>query len=395
MKANITNNKKNTTMRKIVPAAGMLSISAVMLATSTYAWFTMSREVEVQNIQMTATVPEDLQLSLGAIGSSKKGTSLAENTGFLSGTIAADPVTSFDWSNTADISHYYSFGRLIPASSDTGANIFFTPDANGNGQTVKTDAKFYTAANAATAVSESDIGNGTGTLNATSHIKTDGDTWTGTRSTAWNVTNDDGYYIDIPVWLRTSSTSGASVSVKAYVVDKNAITDFGTDTDPTVDGKELYKAVRVAILTNQGAAAAATGGNLLPVADGNGTLTNSDPYTGGTVLDWYTAKQTAAGVTNPSKVWGGAINTVATQGTTTPKYTASPTAYTPGTSVATLAAGEGNKYGTATKIIVRVWLEGEDPDCYNETSGQDWSINLKFENETTKTTPTPGSGTGT
>ena len=33
-----------------------------------YAWFTMSREVEVNNIKMTATVPEDIQISLGTIG---------------------------------------------------------------------------------------------------------------------------------------------------------------------------------------------------------------------------------------------------------------------------------------------------------------------------------------
>ena len=69
MKANIiNNNKKNTTMRKIVPAAGMLSISAVMLATSTYAWFTMNKEVEVTGLQMQATASSGLEISLGAFG---------------------------------------------------------------------------------------------------------------------------------------------------------------------------------------------------------------------------------------------------------------------------------------------------------------------------------------
>ena len=37
----------------------------------------MSRKVEVNNIQMIATTPEDIQISLGAIGGSAEGTSLA------------------------------------------------------------------------------------------------------------------------------------------------------------------------------------------------------------------------------------------------------------------------------------------------------------------------------
>ena len=138
-----------------------------MLATSTYAWFTMSREVEVQNIQMTATTPEDIQISLGTIGSDASAAStdetymLAGSTGILvntNGVVSAPrvdhDVTNYtkstqddlDWSNIADISKYYQFGRLIPASSTDGANVYFTPDAAGVGRTLKAGAKFYQAA---------------------------------------------------------------------------------------------------------------------------------------------------------------------------------------------------------------------------------------------------------
>ena len=61
------NKKKPSAARKLIPAIGMLTVSAMMLSSSTYAWFTMSREVEVQNIQMVATTPEDIQISLGKI----------------------------------------------------------------------------------------------------------------------------------------------------------------------------------------------------------------------------------------------------------------------------------------------------------------------------------------
>lgn len=378
-------NEKKKTNKKLLSAFGMFMLSGAMLGTSTYAWFTMSREVEVKNIQLTATTPEDIQISLGEIDGHNVDISLAKNTGYLKGTTASIPTADFDWSNIVDISHYYSFGKLIPASSDTGASIFFTPDANGIGQTVKTNAKYYTAASKAAATAETEVGgSGTGTLNATAHINT-ATAWSGTNATAWNTTNDDGYYIDIPVWLRTSSTEGAELSVKAYVVDMNNETGFGTDSSGTTTNKELYRAVRVAVLSDTGAAAVATGGNLIPVSDGDGVLgalTNGDKYTGTSILDWYSG--TSSSGTVPSKAWGGAVSAVATQGTASPTYNATPTAYIAGTKVAELAAGSGTAYGNPTKLIIRVWLEGEDPDCYNETAGQDWSINLMFENNTTK-----------
>lgn len=404
-------NTKPSAKKKLIPAAGSLLISAAMLGTSTYAWFTMSREVEVQNIQMTATVPEDIQISLGKIYtdgsetvSTANGVSLAYGTGWLkagdSGEAegprgGSDAYNSIDWSNTADISHYYTFGRLIPASSDTGEDIFFTPDANGIGQTVKVGARYFQAADGLSAESENGIASGTssGTFKATSHINAQTNTgaWagsgTGTRSTDWNYTNDDGYYIDIPVWLRTSSTAGADVKVKAYVIDRNPITPFGTDTSGTTTNKELYRAVRVAILDDNGGAAAASGtGNLIQVKDGGQTGENG--YTSGSILDWYNpAIVNKPSGTNPMKVFGGAVNSVdktKKQGDIEPNYTLvnaleSSKLYDGEKSVAHLGKGQGNTYGDATKVIIRVWLEGEDPDCYNETAGQDWSINLMFE----------------
>ena len=61
-----TNEKKNTSAKKkLIPAVAMLTTSAVMLSTATYAWFTMSREVEVTGIKLTATTPQTIEISLG------------------------------------------------------------------------------------------------------------------------------------------------------------------------------------------------------------------------------------------------------------------------------------------------------------------------------------------
>lgn len=55
--------RKNSTMKKLIPAAGMLALSASMLATSTYAWFTMNKEVTVTGMQMKTTVGSNLLIS--------------------------------------------------------------------------------------------------------------------------------------------------------------------------------------------------------------------------------------------------------------------------------------------------------------------------------------------
>jgi hypothetical protein len=416
----------------------MLAVSASMLATSTYAWFTMSREVEVSNIQMSATVPEDIQISLGRIGTISNGVitastkesdaSLANGLGGLVNTdgVVSAPVEDWDWSNIADISEYYQFGKLIPASSTSGANIFFTPNANGNGQTIAAGATFY-AANSAilTPNTEKNVtGTSTNPLNATAHVinsKSGGvvnDTWSaGTAianndkydgATGWNATNDDGYYIDIPVWLRTSSADGANLSVLAYVKPRN------TKQTNSADGDALYRAVRVAIIedsVSDGTTNSSSHG-ILPITDGwtvsaDGTADGSLKTTpflltkatyAESILNWYGRDlATGASATTALTALTGAENGAkAAASAATPEYDKA-VVYDPFTAnnnvVATLVAPSKNdqglktsNYGTPTKITVRVWLEGEDPDCFNETSGQDWSINLMFNNETTNPT---------
>lgn len=418
-----------------------------MLSSATYAWFTMSREVEISNIQMSATVPEDIQISLGQIGTINGGTitastsedaaSLANGKGGLVNTngVVAAPTNSWDWSNIADISEYYQFGKLIPASSTSGENIFFTPNANGNGQTIASGATFYAANTAILTpnVESAVTGSSDNKLNATAHIinsKNGGvvnDTWsTGVAisgqtdkydgATGWNATNDDGYYIDIPVWLRTSSADGAKLSVLAYVKPRN------TKQTNSADGDALYRAVRVAIIedtVSNGTTTSATHG-LLPITDGwnvttdskvDGTLkTTPFQLTKATyaesILNWYGRDLTtgASAATELTALTGKADDAKAAASATTPAYDKA-TIYDPFTAndnvVATLAAPskddqglKTNNYGTPTKITVRVWLEGEDPDCWNDTAGQDWSINLRFNNETTNAIASDATITG-
>jgi hypothetical protein len=384
----------------------------------------MSREVEVQNIQMTATTPEDIQISLGTIGSDASTASTAEtytlagSTGILvntGGVVTAPRVDhtvsgytvaekdELDWSNIADISKYYQFGRLIPASSTDGANGYFTPDAAGVGRTLKAGAGFHQAAAGLTAYQYSatnktyeDNGGGA-SAKATAHIDTvvtndSVDTWAASDSamqdkykvsTEWTATNDDGYYIDIPVWLRTSSTQtgGTPIYVTGYVTDKTEENNGDTD--------DLYQAVRVAILKDDGTASQ----GCLTLADGNDEYIN--PVTGqvehygkfpttssaANILDSdnYNNRQSPAS-TGIFAVSGTNVTSDANTGMGEPAHSAI-TQNNGTTAVATLAAGTGKEYGDPTKLIIRVWLEGEDKNCWNENAGQDWNIALKFSKE--------------
>ena len=44
--------RKNSAVKKLIPAAGMLALSASMLATSTYAWFSMNKTVNVNGLKL-------------------------------------------------------------------------------------------------------------------------------------------------------------------------------------------------------------------------------------------------------------------------------------------------------------------------------------------------------
>ena len=47
-------------MRKLLPAIAMLLVSAVMMSTASFAWFTMNSEVQATGMQVTAIAPASL-----------------------------------------------------------------------------------------------------------------------------------------------------------------------------------------------------------------------------------------------------------------------------------------------------------------------------------------------
>ena len=315
-----TNEKKNTSAKKkLIPAVAMLTTSAVMLSTATYAWFTMSREVEVTGIKLTATTPQTIEISLGQATTS--------NT-LTHGVEATAPNSDDMWTHTAATgSVYQDFGKLIPVSSVDGFNMFYTEKAIENGKKVSDVPNPFTKAETAVGWEFKEGGKSAETGAVVNAAENDG----------------SGYYLDIPVWFRTTSTDAVTLGLEVEI--KNSSDD---DTKSV-----LYKAARVAILPETKSAqkvfsetgakyykdgkAVATAGATLAASYGDVSAATEATVTGGKV-------------TNPDAA----------------------------TQVATVTASTGTGYGGAVKYYIRVWLEGEDEACWNANAGQDFVINLKF-----------------
>jgi hypothetical protein len=136
------NNKNNSAARKLIPAIGMLTVSAMMLSSSTYAWFSMNKDVTVTGLQLTAKSNSTYLL----IGSDDDGNdTLAEIQATTNKTTActiaaADsqvyPSAHEAIANTTAASTvgnwYFKVADLPTASTSTGSSTALTADNFGD-----------------------------------------------------------------------------------------------------------------------------------------------------------------------------------------------------------------------------------------------------------------------
>ena len=157
-----------------------------------------------------------------------------------------------------------------------------------------------------------------------------------------------GYYVDIPVHLRTNKKApGAEATGDIYY--KMTISSYDPENPTKAGSTDLYKAVRVAFL------------------DYDSTSTLSSKIYG---IDsaYYEATNAVSGDTAKT------ASNITTDGVyATDAYEAG--AYKDSTMDLPLAATEN--YGHLD-FVVRVWLEGESTSCYNDKQGQSWNIDLAF-----------------
>lgn len=117
MKTN--NTKKNSATKKLIPAVSMLTVSAMMLSTATYAWFTMNKTVKVDGMEVKTKVSGNLMISDTNQSDAYYGTTLVQGRKAL-----LEPVSSTTGANG---SFWYTVDAKADGSklhANTGDNVF-------------------------------------------------------------------------------------------------------------------------------------------------------------------------------------------------------------------------------------------------------------------------------
>jgi hypothetical protein len=333
-------NTKNHASKKIMASASMLLVSAFMLSSATYAWFTMNKTVTVNGMEMKTQVGSNLLIS--------------------------DNNYEADYSTTALTQSRAAL--LEPVSSVSGANgtFFYTVDALGNGDAV-TDV--YTAYAEGTDLTTGAIDLITASTAAGTHPETDGagkaaydadfnSTYTiGTAAAGAATAYYNAYgYVDYVFYLKaTADSTNQNIKMTKCNLLYN---DGAVNTTGTV-GDNVDKAWRVAVFCSSvtgGAgeqASNATSANLKAIL----TLNGAANHTAGKAVD----SGTSVNGTVSYNAWSDTTNSA----------------------IATLA----NKATGYYMVTVRVWLEGEDTTCTSKTYAQlseEWTLDCEFSMDSTK-----------
>ena len=364
-------NKTNNTSarKKLVPAVAMLTTSAIMLSSVTYAWFTLNKEVEVTGLKMQATASSGLEISLGAWGTQAGTKAISVNT---------PSKEDISWKRAIPVSDYYkTVGKILPSSTDDALDIFKVPDEKvyAGGHAVETDATISSATQADSA-----------TLTLQTY-----DAGTGGLETV-DTNGTEGYYIDIPMWIRSSNQTDTDVYATVTI----------TDPDDS-NGSALIKAARVAIIPIAEADAETVDCDVSYASSsyGESSITESTvtPLASSTTSIFglkakgkSNAMDTATEIDWPTYHDGKVINATGTYsvaerlGATT--LTAARGLGETGiaaTKVFTIPAATPDDYGRVG-FVARVWLEGESIYCEDATANQDWNIDFYFSTDATPLT---------
>ena len=108
-------------MKKIIPALALLLVSAVLLATSSFAWFSMNTTVTVTGMEVRTKVSSNLQIKEDTLGSTTR-------------------IADVNFTTAVDESTTYTTPALLePVSTTTGKAFFFTTNAKSNGDAAADD----------------------------------------------------------------------------------------------------------------------------------------------------------------------------------------------------------------------------------------------------------------
>jgi hypothetical protein len=260
--------RKNSTAKKLLPAAMMLAVSASMLGTSTYAWFTMNKEVTVTGMQMKTTVGSNLLISETA-SDSAFAKSLTQSRSAL----------------------------LEPSSTVDGIQYFYTTNAGSNGDALSDN---YTAYSEGTAQSD------------TAAAKTAYDSAFNTAygATASTTAFDTAYgYVDYAFYLKATNTDSGDAGT--LVMSKCNLL-YNANGDGTTWAAPTDKAWRTAMFVQELGSTVSNG--TAPTVDTSGDTPSYSGALKKTILRMSGAvnQSTTEAVNSPTTLTAATYDTAAT-----------------------------------------------------------------------------------
>lgn len=309
--------RKNSAVKKLIPAAGMLALSASMLATSTYAWFTMNTTVTVKNMAVKAKAEGGLLISeVNATNS------VWDDEANTTAELAAAKVALYPTSTANGVTWYHATSKAAnDAAAATSDNGTVSASANkGSGYNALTLAAHTLQAAASDANGKKEV-------------------YFADTNTATNGYDDKDsmYYLKYTYYLKTSSEGVTTLGLGANAQNVE-ITEVSVSRGDGVSAQELDKALRVGV---------AIGGKFYiftPVAGATGTY-------------YVNAGSTATTPTNSSNSGTTAI------------------------AVPTALGSLNGITGEGAEVNIYMWYEGEDAACKSDniaSSLNELTVQVKF-----------------
>ena len=339
-------NKKSSASRKLIPAIGMLTVSAMMLSSATYAWFTMNKQVSVTGMEVKAHAEEGLLINevKAANSSTWDDQATAGNNVIALRPASTSDLTNWWHANSKMSSEEAGIGEL-GQTVDDGSGNYFTNVSASNDTVISDKAIVYDEDE------DTETPVATGNTRAETHVYYKDASF----GTASQYDDGEGFYVKYIYYLKSSGDGDLSVSnLQARVSAAQKENDTG-------DTANLMKSLRVGIevpASNASNAARAGFGIFAPVpgADGTYNVTNNAAGSASTEVDAVDA---------------------ATLGT--------PTAYTTlnistNNTPASITIPDVNDAGIP--VYVYVWFEGEDNACTSDnllTVLSTYDIDISFQ----------------
>ena len=337
---NKSKNKKKFNLRS---SLFVLLLIAILLITSTYAWFTANTTVTISTLDVHVEAQNGLQIS-------------------VDGQNWKTVITNDDIINASEI--YTSGLNQVPYTLEPVSTIG-TMDENGRME------MFYGTVTTADADNEDrTILQGDYQITATKEIET--------RTTTSNREEAAGRFIAFDIFLKVDATK------KLSLTDASGVHQTGTGTD-----KGLKNAARIALCKLGHGTSNDTAATLQALNDGTSSVSyiwepNCDAHTQAGVNNAksvYNIDTTAAASGATQLAYNGVkanISTPLPLASTDANYFQAVTPQYATSTVMTNTELFDLEQGV-TKFRVYMWIEGQDVDCENTASGTDLSFDLQFE----------------